>query len=66
MTEDIKKLLSEALDNKEFNDEIYAADHVNYIKPKLWSDELTKHIYAAAYYGWLVGKGQFDKSKYYG
>ena len=65
MTGPVKKMYNEALRNREYNEEIKKADPQGYKKPNIWSDSLLKHLYGMAYYGWLVGKGQFDRSKYY-
>jgi len=54
MTEKVLKLYEGALNNEEFIEEIRYAD--NDKPPTIFSDELTKHIFAVTYYGWLVAK----------
>ena len=53
MTEKIKGLYKKALKNELFLVSIKSAD--NDEKPKWYSSELEKNIFATVYYGWLVG-----------
>lgn len=54
MTPKINRIYKSALNNKEYLKAIKEADNDN--KPTVLSDELIKHLFATAYYGWLVGK----------
>ena len=59
MTEPVRKLYNAALRDREFNEETKKADPEGYKKPSIFSDKLLKHLYATAYFGWLVGKKRF-------
>jgi len=65
MTEPVRKLYNAALRDRQFNEETKKADPEGYKRPTLWSDSLLKHLYAMSYFGWLVGKGQFKRKKFY-
>jgi len=67
MDEGVSKLYNEARANKEFNDEIKQSDPGGYIPVEdLWfKSDLTKHMYCASYYGWLVAKNRYKRSNYY-
>lgn len=65
MNEPVRKIYVEALNNEEFNKEIKEADPENYLKPTFCSSIQLKLVYASTYYGWLVARGEYVKSKYY-
>ena len=65
MTEPVRKLYNAALRDRAFQEEAKKADPQGYKKPNLWSDEIDRILYATAYFGWLVGKGQFKRSQFY-
>lgn len=54
MTPTVKQLYNSASKNQEFLLSIREAD--NDEKPGLFSNDQEKAIFAAVYYGWLVGK----------
>lgn len=54
MTTKIKKVYKSAIKNTRFLQDIKEAD--NDTKPNFLSSDLEKHLFAAIYYGWLVGK----------
>ena len=61
---EVKRMYDEALKNEEFNIEFKEQDPKGYIKPRIYSQSLLKHLYAMAYFGWLVGKGKFSRDNY--
>jgi hypothetical protein len=65
MTEPIRKLYQEGLRNQVFNRDMKHFDPKNYKKPGMFAEAIEKHIYASTYYGWLCGKGEFKRSKYF-
>ena len=54
MSPKIKKLYEGLIKNQAFLYAIKVAD--NDPKPNLFTSEIEKHFYAAAYYGWLVSE----------
>lgn len=54
MDEKVLILYKAGCKNKDFLKDIKKAD--NDKKPGLFADDITKHIFASVYYGWLVGK----------
>lgn len=54
MTEKVKVLYDSAVSNKEYVDAVKSAN--NDRKPNIFSGDIERHIFAAGYYGWLVGK----------
>ncbi len=54
MTPRFKKIYKSALKNKSFLEAIYEADFDT--PPNSFSSDLDKGLFAAIYYGWLVGK----------
>lgn len=60
----VKNLYKEAIANKEFDVAMYKQDPNGYVKPNIFSKELTKIAYTAAYYGYLLGKGTYNRDNY--
>lgn len=50
----IREIHKSGLKNEEYLTAIYEADGDK--KPHKFSCDLTKHLFATVYYGWLVGK----------
>lgn len=65
MTPRVKKLYKESIRSDEFNSDMKKQDPIGYCKPpELFSSEKDKLLYACAYYGWLLGKGEYCREKY--
>lgn len=64
MEVDSKKLFREALKSEEFDADMRKQDPIGYYKPSFLENTINKKLYGLAYYGWLLGKGTFDRSNY--
>ncbi len=65
MDNSVKKLYKEAQLNQEFNTEGKELDPIGFKRPDIFSDDTLKHVYAAAYYGWLLAKGEYKRENYH-
>ncbi|CAL2056045.1 hypothetical protein [Tenacibaculum sp. 190524A05c] len=65
MTEAVKKIYKEAKSNKEFDNEMKSLDPEGYKKPSIFSSDIDKILYASSYYGWLIGKGKYNRQNYF-
>ncbi len=56
MSPKIKQLFDIAKKDLTFNNEFDIYDKT-FKKPNVFTDEATKHLYVAMYWGWMCGKG---------
>ena len=63
MTGSVKNLYKEGKANKEFLNELLAADP-SARKPKWYWSDLDEALYATIYMGWLVAKGLYNEENY--
>ncbi|CAL2095512.1 protein of unknown function [Tenacibaculum sp. 190524A02b] len=64
MEASVRNLYKEAVKNKDFDKEMKSQDPKGYYKPNLLSSKRVKIAYTAAYYGWLLGKGKYNRMNY--
>jgi len=58
-----KKIYREAKENAEFHNDLKSVGEKKY-KPSIFWDRTDKVLYAAAYTGWLIAKGQYIECNY--
>lgn len=61
MLKSVRTLFEEAQSNKEFELSMMNSGEKT---PKWWWSTTSKITYAAIYMGWLIGRGQYDRTKY--
>jgi hypothetical protein len=65
MTSVVRKVYQEAIKSKDFDADMLKQDPTGYKSPPgFFSSEDNKILYACAYYGWLLGKGKYDREKF--
>jgi len=57
-----QKMYNEAKANKQFQAELKEAGDTH--TPRWHWGWLEKHCFGLAYYGWLLGRGEFDRRNY--
>ncbi len=65
MRSTVKRMYNEAIKCKEFDSDMKKQDPIGYVKPPgFFSSETDKLLYACAYYGWLLGKGEYCRENF--
>lgn len=63
MTEPVRKLYKESLDNEEFVQSLKEAEGKEYIRP-IFRGNNTKVFVACIYMGWKMARGEYNESDY--
>lgn len=53
-----------AVKDEEFNSEMLRQDPNGYTSPQKWWGDKEKAFYSCAYYGYLLGKGKYNRNDY--
>lgn len=60
----VKKMYTDAMNSTQFEEDMKKQDPMGYAKPSIFSSDMEKHLYACAYYGWMLGKGIYNRKNY--